>query len=144
MWLPLLLVMALILLYRWYRQSWLLENLTDKYVFITGCDTGFGNLLAKQLDKHGMRVLAACLTETGSEKLKKETSSRLQTTILDVANTQSVNSAALWVEENVRNKGAKPKGDFLLKYHTTTPSKAPGLVVAVWHRSLKWVMGTRE
>ncbi|XP_073469948.1 retinol dehydrogenase 16-like [Aquarana catesbeiana] len=105
MWLPLLLVMALILLYRWYRQSWLLENLTDKYVFITGCDTGFGNLLAKQLDKHGMRVLAACLTETGSEKLKKETSSRLQTTILDVANTQSVNSAALWVEENVRNKG---------------------------------------
>ncbi|XP_040196895.1 retinol dehydrogenase 16-like [Rana temporaria] len=105
MWLPLLLVMALILLYRWYRQSRLLENLTDKYVFITGCDTGFGYLLAKQLDKHGMRVLAACLTETGSEKLKKETSSRLQTTILDVANTQSVNSAALWVEENVRNKG---------------------------------------
>ncbi|CAI9595975.1 unnamed protein product [Staurois parvus] len=105
MWLLLMLVLALILLYRWYRQIRLLENLTDKYVFVTGCDTGFGNLLAKQLDKRGMRVLAACLTETGSEKLKNETSSRLQTTILDIANTQSVSSAALWVEENVRNKG---------------------------------------
>ncbi|XP_018424112.1 PREDICTED: retinol dehydrogenase 7-like [Nanorana parkeri] len=103
--LPLLLVLGLILLYRWYRQSRLMENITDKYVFITGCDTGFGNLLAKQLDKRGMRVLAACLTETGVKNLKKETSSRLQTTILDVANAKSVSSAALWVEENVKNKG---------------------------------------
>ncbi|KAM5179738.1 retinol dehydrogenase 16-like isoform 1-T1 [Mantella aurantiaca] len=105
MWLPLLLVSGLIFLYRWYRHRRLLESLTDKYVFITGCDTGFGNLLAKQLDSRGMRVLAACLTETGAEKLKKETSNRLQTTILDVSNTQNVSSAAMWVDKNVKNKG---------------------------------------
>ncbi|PIO12680.1 hypothetical protein AB205_0167890 [Aquarana catesbeiana] len=51
MWLHLLVVLGLILLYRWYRQSQILTNLTNKYVFITGCDSGFGNLLAKQLDK---------------------------------------------------------------------------------------------
>ncbi|XP_073470650.1 17-beta-hydroxysteroid dehydrogenase type 6-like [Aquarana catesbeiana] len=79
MWLPLLVALGLILLYRWYRQSQILENLTDKYVFITGCDSGFGNLLAKQLDKRGMKVLASCLTETGAENLKTETSSRLRT-----------------------------------------------------------------
>ncbi|XP_068121263.1 retinol dehydrogenase 7-like [Hyperolius riggenbachi] len=103
--LPLLVILGVILLYRWYRQSQILENLTDKYVFITGCDSGFGNLLAKQLDKRGMKVLAACLTQTGAENLKKETSSRLQTTILDVTDTTSVSSAAEWVATVVGNKG---------------------------------------
>ncbi|XP_063806809.1 17-beta-hydroxysteroid dehydrogenase type 6-like [Pseudophryne corroboree] len=103
MWLPVLLVVALILLYRWYRQSQILENLSDKYVFITGCDTGFGNLLAKQLDRRGMRVLAACLTDTGADNLKKETSSRLQTVILDVTDSESVSSAAKWVSNAVGN-----------------------------------------
>ncbi|CAH2224404.1 retinol dehydrogenase 7, gene 2 L homeolog isoform X1, partial [Pelobates cultripes] len=106
MWLPLLVVvLSLILLYRWYRQSQILQNLSDKYVLITGCDTGFGNLLAKQLDRRGMLVLAACLTERGAEDLKKETSHRLQTIILDVADSQSVSSATKWVFHNVNDKG---------------------------------------
>ena len=29
-------------------------------VFITGCDTGFGNLLARRLDSYGFTVLAGC------------------------------------------------------------------------------------
>ncbi|XP_068123613.1 retinol dehydrogenase 7-like [Hyperolius riggenbachi] len=101
----LLVGLGVILLYRWHRQSQILENLTDKYVFITGCDSGFGNLLAKQLDRRGMKVLAACLTQTGAENLKKETSSRLQTTILDVTDTKSVSSAAEWVSATVGNAG---------------------------------------
>ncbi|XP_044143808.1 retinol dehydrogenase 7-like isoform X1 [Bufo gargarizans] len=105
MWLLLLAVFGLILLYRWYRQSLILENLTDKYVFITGCDTGFGNLLAKQLDNRGMKVLAACLTDHGAENLKKETSSRLQTVILDVTNSESISAAAEIVSTTVGNAG---------------------------------------
>ncbi|XP_040196902.1 retinol dehydrogenase 7-like isoform X2 [Rana temporaria] len=105
MWLPLLAVLGLILLYRWYRQSQILTNLTNKYVFITGCDSGFGNLLAKQLDKRGMKVLAVCLTETGAEKLKKETSSILQTRILDITDSKSVCSAAKWVSTIVGSEG---------------------------------------
>ncbi|KAM8975755.1 retinol dehydrogenase 7-like [Pelodytes ibericus] len=106
MWLPLLIVgLALIFLYRWHRQSQILSNLTDKYVFITGCDTGFGNLLAKQLDRRGMRVLAACLTDKGAENLKKEASSRLQTVILDVTDSTNVASVTKWVTSVVGESG---------------------------------------
>uniref|UniRef100_A0A8C5MGY6 Uncharacterized protein n=1 Tax=Leptobrachium leishanense TaxID=445787 RepID=A0A8C5MGY6_9ANUR len=105
MWIPLLVVvLALILLYRWHRQSQILQNLSDKYVLITGCDTGFGNLLAKQLDQRGMRVLAACLTEKGADALK-ESSNRLQTVILDVTDGHSVSSAAKWVRQMVGDSG---------------------------------------
>ncbi|KAM9321188.1 retinol dehydrogenase 7-like [Gastrophryne carolinensis] len=105
MWLPLLVVLGLAFLYRWYRQSLILENLTDKYVFITGCDSGFGRLLAKNLDRRGMKVLAACLTEKGAESLKNEASSRLQTIILNVVDSQSVCSAAKWISSVVGDQG---------------------------------------
>ncbi|XP_053564134.1 retinol dehydrogenase 7 [Bombina bombina] len=105
MWLCLLVLSLLVLVYRWYRQSQILENLSDKYVMITGCDSGFGNLAAKQLDQRGLRVLAACLTEKGAEELKKETSSRLQTVILDVTDSESVKSVTKWVTDIVREKG---------------------------------------
>ncbi|XP_075055549.1 retinol dehydrogenase 7-like [Mixophyes fleayi] len=105
MWLPLLVLLGLVFLYRWYRQSQILENLSDKYVFITGCDSGFGKQLAQQLDRRGLKVLAACLTETGANELNKETSSRLQTVILDVSDSQSVSSAAKWVANIVADRG---------------------------------------
>ncbi|XP_053311676.1 retinol dehydrogenase 7-like [Spea bombifrons] len=106
MWIPLLVVLlALLFLYRWHRQSQILNNLADKYVLITGCDSGFGNLLAKQLDKRGLLVLAACLTKKGTENLRKETSSRLQTVILDVTDSQSVSSATKWVKDCVGSAG---------------------------------------
>ncbi|XP_044143298.1 retinol dehydrogenase 7-like [Bufo gargarizans] len=105
MWLLLLVFLALILMYRWYRQSQILGNLSDKYVFITGCDTGFGRQIAKQLDMRGMKVLAACLTEAGAKALKDETSSRLQTVILDVTDSQRVTKAAKWVADIVADKG---------------------------------------
>lgn len=105
MWLFLLVLLALILLYRWNIGRKMLPNLTDKYVFITGCDSGFGNLLAKQLDRRGLWVLAACLTDKGAEELKKETSSRLKTVILNVTDSQSVISASAWVSDIVGNKG---------------------------------------
>ncbi|XP_040281617.1 retinol dehydrogenase 16-like [Bufo bufo] len=105
MWLPLLVLLGLIFLYRRYRYGLILENLTGKYVFITGCDSGFGNLLARQLDKRGIKVLAGCLTEKGAEDLKKATSSRVQTVTLDVTNTQSVSDAAKWATAIVGDKG---------------------------------------
>ncbi|XP_053312011.1 retinol dehydrogenase 7-like [Spea bombifrons] len=106
MWLTLLMaVLALIYWCRWHRQSQTLENIPGKYVLITGCDSGFGNLLAKQLDQRGMRVLAACLTEKAAANLKKATSSRLQTVILDVTDSQSVSAAAKWVSSRVGDEG---------------------------------------
>ncbi|KAM4797466.1 retinol dehydrogenase 7-like [Rhinophrynus dorsalis] len=105
MWFLFLVVVALIFLYRWNRQRQILQNLSDKYVLITGCDSGFGKLAAKQLDRCGLQVLAACLTEGGAEDLKKETSSRVQTVILDVTDSQSVSSVAEWTAHIVGDVG---------------------------------------
>uniref|UniRef100_A0A670KEJ4 17-beta-hydroxysteroid dehydrogenase type 6-like n=1 Tax=Podarcis muralis TaxID=64176 RepID=A0A670KEJ4_PODMU len=105
MWLYLAALLGLYFLRRWYQERQTVENLTEKYVFITGCDSGFGNLLARQLDARGLRVLAACLTQKGAEQLGKATSERLKTTILDVTSTESVAAATEWVKEQVGNKG---------------------------------------
>nr|XP_056710500.1 17-beta-hydroxysteroid dehydrogenase type 6-like [Euleptes europaea] len=105
MWFFLAALLGLYFLRRWYRERQIVENLTKKYVFITGCDSGFGNLLARQLDLKGMRVLAGCLTQKGAEELEKATSDRLKTTILDVTRTESVAAAAEWVKGCVGDKG---------------------------------------
>ncbi|XP_075055540.1 retinol dehydrogenase 16-like isoform X2 [Mixophyes fleayi] len=105
MWLLLLVLLTVIYLIKWNRSRLILPNLIDKYVLITGCDSGFGNLAAKQLDRRGLYVLAACLTPHGAENLKKVTSSRLKTVILDVTDSQSVSSTAKWVADIVGDKG---------------------------------------
>nr|XP_033794932.1 retinol dehydrogenase 7-like [Geotrypetes seraphini] len=105
MWFWLFVLLGLCVLYRWYRDGQKLPNFTDKYVFITGCDSGFGHRVAHQLDRQGMRVLAACLTQQGAEQMKKATSQRLQTIILDVTNSESVAAAANWVKQQVGDRG---------------------------------------
>ena len=82
-----------------------MENLREKYVFITGCDSGFGNQLARQLDLEGLRVLAACLTEKGAKELQRLSTDRLKTTILDVTSTESIVAATEWVKSCVGDKG---------------------------------------
>nr|XP_056705279.1 retinol dehydrogenase 16-like [Euleptes europaea] len=105
MWLFLAAALGLYLLFRWYRDKQSLSNLTEKYVFITGCDSGFGNLLARQLDARGLHVLAACFTPQGAEELQEHASGRLQTTLLDVCSTESVARATEWVKSQVGDKG---------------------------------------
>ncbi|XP_054984515.1 retinol dehydrogenase 7-like isoform X2 [Sorex araneus] len=105
MWLYLGVLVALYHLVRWYRERQVVSQLRDKYVFITGCDSGFGNLLARQLDRRGLRVLAACLTETGAESLKVKTSDRLETVILDVTKSESIAAATQWVKERTGDRG---------------------------------------
>ncbi|XP_062975814.1 17-beta-hydroxysteroid dehydrogenase type 6-like isoform X2 [Elgaria multicarinata webbii] len=105
MWLYLAALLGLYFLYRWYRERQTVENLREKYVFITGCDSGFGNKLARQLDARGLRVLAACLTQKGAEQLEKATSERLKATILDVTSTESVAAATKWVKSCIGNEG---------------------------------------
>ncbi|KAH0520426.1 Retinol dehydrogenase 2 [Microtus ochrogaster] len=105
MWLYLVSLVGLWTLLRLIRERQVVSHLQDKHVFITGCDSGFGNLLARQLDRRGMRVLAACLTEKGAEELRNKTSDRLETVILDVTKTESIVAATQWVKERVGNRG---------------------------------------
>ncbi|KAM5289210.1 retinol dehydrogenase 5 [Ctenodactylus gundi] len=104
MWLPLLLAAFL------WAVLWLLRDrqrlpTRDAFVFITGCDSGFGRLLALRLDQRGFRVLASCLTSSGAEELQQMASSRLHATLLDVTDPQNVQQVAKWVEMHVREAG---------------------------------------
>ncbi|XP_075863518.1 retinol dehydrogenase 16-like [Microcebus murinus] len=105
MWLYLVALMGLYYLVRWYRERQVVSHLRDKYVFITGCGSGFGNLLARQLDMHGMRVLAACRTEKAAEQLRAQASDRLETVTLDVTKTDGITAATQWVKERVGDRG---------------------------------------
>ncbi|GIX87969.1 17-beta-hydroxysteroid dehydrogenase type 6 [Caerostris extrusa] len=75
----------------------------NKAVFITGCDSGFGNQLAKQLDSKGFRVFAGCLFSYngGAAELKRSCSSRLHIVHLDVTKDESVQKAKEFVKNNL-------------------------------------------
>ena len=49
---------------------------TDKYVLITGCDSGFGHETVQKLDKTGVHVFAGCFTEQGEKLVQDKCSSR--------------------------------------------------------------------
>ncbi|XP_019622981.1 PREDICTED: retinol dehydrogenase 16-like isoform X1 [Branchiostoma belcheri] len=89
----------------WWLERGRLSQLTDKTVLITGCDTGFGNLLARRLDQLGLRVFAGCLTEAGVAELRQACSERLQPIQMDVTKTDSVQDAFRLVEQAVGSKG---------------------------------------
>ncbi|NXO97486.1 RDH16 dehydrogenase, partial [Certhia brachydactyla] len=106
MWLYVVAVLlGLFLLRRWHRERQTVPRLSEKHVLITGCDSGFGNLLARQLDARGLRVLAACLTEAGAKQLRAATSNRLQTVLLDVTCSKSIADVTAWVREHVGDQG---------------------------------------
>nr|XP_006636595.2 PREDICTED: retinol dehydrogenase 3-like isoform X1 [Lepisosteus oculatus] len=105
MFLYLLALAALFCVYRWYKERKTVPNKSDKYVYITGCDTGFGNQLAKHLDQQGFRVIAACFTEKGEDALRKGATDRLVTLHLDVTKSESIAKAAELIKDRVGEKG---------------------------------------
>ncbi|XP_061925842.1 retinol dehydrogenase 7-like [Entelurus aequoreus] len=98
-------LVALWLMYRWLMESKRVSNKGDLHVYITGCDSGFGQVLAKHLDKLGFRVIAGCYTEKGEDDLKKVSSDRLTTLHVDVSNSASVGEAAALIKTLVGQKG---------------------------------------
>ncbi|XP_064257333.1 retinol dehydrogenase 16-like [Passer domesticus] len=98
-------LLALLLLRRWHRERQPVPRLSEKHVLITGCDSGFGKLLARQLDARGLRVLAACLTDSGAAELRAASSERLHTVLLDVTCSKSIARVAAWVRERVGDQG---------------------------------------
>uniref|UniRef100_A0A3Q3AVZ0 Retinol dehydrogenase 1 n=2 Tax=Kryptolebias marmoratus TaxID=37003 RepID=A0A3Q3AVZ0_KRYMA len=91
---------------RWFiRDSYKLDGFSQKHVFITGCDSGFGNLLAKQLDRKGFKVIAACLSEKGAADLAAAASPRLKTLLLNVTDSAGIRSAVDFVSREVGERG---------------------------------------
>ncbi|XP_055086737.1 retinol dehydrogenase 1 [Periophthalmus magnuspinnatus] len=93
------------LILRFIRDSFKVDQFGWRHVLITGCDSGFGNLLARQLDAKGIPVIAGCLTEKGASDLSASTSSRLKTVLLNVADSASIKKAVEFVRAEVGQKG---------------------------------------
>ncbi|XP_048050576.1 retinol dehydrogenase 1 [Megalobrama amblycephala] len=88
-----------------YRDSRHITGIHEKYVLVTGCDSGFGNLAARQLDQRGFHVIAACLTEPGASRLRAAASPRLKTLLLNVTDSASIKSALERVRSETGERG---------------------------------------
>ncbi|CAJ0953106.1 unnamed protein product, partial [Mesorhabditis belari] len=100
----LLLLIPLYYVLRWVWELFKVKDLEKRAVLITGCDSGFGFKIALQCARAGIPTFAACLTQQGIEKLKKEeNSSKLRPFQLDVTKDESVQQAVKFVDSNLKN-----------------------------------------
>ncbi|CAB3408573.1 unnamed protein product [Caenorhabditis bovis] len=93
---------------RKYLDSFVIDNLSRRPVFITGCDTGFGRALALKCLENGMPVFAGCLTEQGIKSLRAEARNlkgTLDALQVNVGNEESVARAGKYLEEKVEKYG---------------------------------------
>ncbi|XP_066540153.1 D-beta-hydroxybutyrate dehydrogenase, mitochondrial [Hoplias malabaricus] len=76
-----------------------------KAVFVTGCDSGFGNALAKHFHKLGFTVFAGCLLKDkdgkGALELNNMHSDRMKVLQLDVCDEDQVSQAVEFVKANL-------------------------------------------
>ena len=74
----------------------------DKYVLISGCDTGFGRNLAIKLDSIGFNVFATVYDETNRTALASQLSSRATVFCLDITQPAQIEAAYKTVTEKTR------------------------------------------
>ncbi|KAE9417427.1 hypothetical protein Angca_008547, partial [Angiostrongylus cantonensis] len=85
-----------------------------KFVFITGCDSGFGRLLALRLLKMGVNVFAGCYTEVGCANILKQGRrigrGQIHTVQIDITDDKSVMNARVKVENVLNDQNAHLHG----------------------------------
>jgi NAD(P)-dependent dehydrogenase (short-subunit alcohol dehydrogenase family) len=91
---------------------------SERYILVTGCDSGFGEALARRLDGLGCHVFACCLTEARQKELAKTCSERLQTLQMDVSQHDSVLQAFDFVKSKL------PPGKGFNKYDASNVTLA--------------------
>jgi NAD(P)-dependent dehydrogenase (short-subunit alcohol dehydrogenase family) len=74
------------------------------WYYVTGCDSGFGNIVVKQLDAAGHSVFAGCFSSDAMGKLEAETKNVVPVQ-LDVTNEASVRAAAETIAKVLDGKG---------------------------------------
>ncbi|GMS81848.1 hypothetical protein PENTCL1PPCAC_4023, partial [Pristionchus entomophagus] len=83
-------------------------GLDKRAVFISGCDSGFGNLLALKCARQGMPVFAGCMTEKGAEALRVAAAGLpgpMDTLIMNVTSSESVAAAAKYLDQATEKYG---------------------------------------
>ncbi|RWR99736.1 D-beta-hydroxybutyrate dehydrogenase-like protein [Dinothrombium tinctorium] len=82
-------------------------NAKNKIVLITGCDSGFGYLTAKALNKNGFKVVAACLFPDGEGaqrlKLEVENKDEFEIVALNVTSDEHMDNVYQRIDHLVAN-----------------------------------------
>ena len=101
MWVLIILIVVFYISYRLYQQFYPTPDINPngKYVLISGCDTGFGNGLAIELDRLGFHVLAGVFDPKTIEKLEPILSARATVFRLDVTRQEDIDAAYKLVSE---------------------------------------------
>ena len=95
-------------------------NVKEKFVLITGCDSGFGRETAIRLDEMGVRVLATCLTKEGEQSLRSVASDKLKTFQMDVTNSQQIKDVYEEVKRQIPCDTGKLKHLFIFNHRRNT------------------------
>jgi len=86
-------------------QSSLQLDIEDRSVLITGCDTGFGLVLAKHLHSLGFKVFAGCLLAdsdgAGATELRSVGGPDLHVIQLDVTKPEDWSNASVYIKEHL-------------------------------------------
>uniref|UniRef100_UPI003AB077A6 17-beta-hydroxysteroid dehydrogenase type 2 isoform X1 n=1 Tax=Centroberyx gerrardi TaxID=166262 RepID=UPI003AB077A6 len=87
------------------RVEWL--SMHGRAVLVTGCDSGFGHALAKQLSELGVTVFAGVLDASGpgAQRLKQHGSKHLQVLQLDVTDHSQIEQAHRYICAQVGEAG---------------------------------------
>uniref|UniRef100_A0AC34RKV6 17-beta-hydroxysteroid dehydrogenase type 6 n=1 Tax=Panagrolaimus sp. JU765 TaxID=591449 RepID=A0AC34RKV6_9BILA len=97
-------------LYKWTMERKMIDQISGKFVLVTGCDSGFGRRLTEKLLKLGVNVFAGCFTDDGQESLEKECSKfqgKLWTVKLDITNQKSVDDCQEFVLKILKQQNSK-------------------------------------
>jgi len=83
------------IIYQLYQHFFPSPNINpnDKYVLISGCDTGIGRGLALELDKQGFNVLAGVYLQDNVITLREKLSSKASVFRLDITKQEDIDTA---------------------------------------------------
>lgn len=98
-----LVLVSLLVISLYKRITYKRIEVKGQGVVITGCDTGFGNALAKRLDRLGFVVIAGCLDVNGdgAEALRNwSDTDRIHVVPLDVTNDEQIQKAVEYAQEH--------------------------------------------
>jgi len=88
-----LVIFAAILVYIYFWTEKRVDDLDKKYVLLATCESDVGRRAAQMLDGSGMHVIACCSTQKGIDKVKRMTSDRTVTLLMDVTDRESIERA---------------------------------------------------
>lgn len=85
------------------KDSDLTIDPSNKSVLVTGCDTGFGHLLAIKLASYGFKVYATCLDSNSDGAIKLKEIKNLCVIQTDVRSDKDVCAAVEEIEKDIKS-----------------------------------------